>query len=80
MLDRLRRQYDFVVMNAGPVCSLDDASLIGRYADGVVLAVLRDVSRLPSVQAATQLLTRLDIPLLGAVVTGVESRADTGWH
>ena len=44
---------------------------IGRYADAVLLSVLRDVSRVPQVYEACERIRAVNIPLMGAVVNGV---------
>jgi capsular exopolysaccharide synthesis family protein len=67
---RLRKQYDFIIINTAPVLASAEALMIGRQADGALLAVLRDVSRLPAIHAAHRLLTRAGIRVLGAVVLG----------
>ena len=54
-----------------------DPLLIGQLADGTILSVLRDVSRMPSVYAAHQRLTAGGVRVLGAVVNGV--RAVQAW-
>ena len=41
--------------------------------DGAVLAVRYDASRFPLVQKAYQRLTRVGVPIIGAVVNGVRS-------
>ncbi len=43
---------------------------VGQHVDAVIFSLLRDVSRLPSVQAAHERLERLDIRILGAVLNG----------
>ncbi|HMF12112.1 MAG TPA: hypothetical protein VKE94_07390, partial [Gemmataceae bacterium] len=67
---RLKRHYEFIVINAAPVLPVADSLVIGKHADGALLAVLRDVSRLPAVHAAQKRLTKLGIRVLGAVVLG----------
>jgi capsular exopolysaccharide synthesis family protein len=69
----LREQYDFLVVDVCPVLPVTDALLIGRHADAVLLAVLRNVSRLPQVHAAQQRLAALGIRTLGAVVLGEDA-------
>ncbi len=71
----LKEQYDFLVVDVCPVLPVTDALLIGRQADAVLLAVLRNVSRLPQVQAAQQRLAALGIRTLGAVVLGEDATA-----
>jgi succinoglycan biosynthesis transport protein ExoP len=67
---RLRKQFDFIIINTAPVLASAESLLIGRQADAALLAVLRDVSRLPAVHAACRRLTRVGIRVLGAVVLG----------
>ncbi len=68
---RLRDEFDFIMIDSGPVLTDSDALLFGRYADGVLLSVLRDVSRVPQVFEACERIRAVNIPLLGAVVNGV---------
>jgi polysaccharide biosynthesis transport protein len=75
LLNRLRGQFDFVVVDSCPVLPVADALLIGQHVDGVVFSILQDISQLPKVLDASKRLTSLNIPLLGAVVNG--TRVDT---
>ncbi|HVS37521.1 MAG TPA: CpsD/CapB family tyrosine-protein kinase, partial [Gemmataceae bacterium] len=70
VLDELKEQYDFLIVDVSPVLPVADALLIGEHADAVLLSVLRNVSRLPAVHAAQQRLESLSIRVLGAVVSG----------
>ncbi len=71
VLEQLRKQYDFIILDSSPVLPVTDALMLGQHVDGVMLSVLRDVSRAPQIQAAYQRLARLGIRTLGAVVLGV---------
>lgn len=68
---KLRQEFDFILIDSGPVLTDSDALLFGRYADGVLLSVLRDVSRVPHVYEACERIRAVHVPLLGAVVNGV---------
>jgi len=68
---KLRQEFDFILIDSGPVLTDSDALLFGRYADGVLLSVLRDVSRVPQVYEACERIRAVNLPLLGAVVNGV---------
>ena len=72
MLHQLGADYEFVVVDSAPVLPVADAQLIGQHVDGVVLSVMRDVSRLPTVYAACERLNLLRIRILGAVVNGMQ--------
>jgi succinoglycan biosynthesis transport protein ExoP len=70
LLPALRKQYDYVLVDSAPVLPVADSQCICQYVDGVILSVLRGVSRLPAVHAACERLGTLQIRLLGAVVQG----------
>lgn len=67
---RLRDQFDVVVVDSGPVLSAADTLLVGQQVDGVVISVLQDVSQVPQVRTASDRLAQLNVPVLGAVVSG----------
>src|SRR5205823_3082907 len=70
MFEQLKQQYDFIVVDSCPVLPVADSLLLGQHVDGVIFSVLRDVSRLPSIQAAQHKLRSLGVRTLGAVVIG----------
>lgn len=67
LLERLRAEYDVILIDSSPVLPLAHALLIGKHVDAAVLSVRRDVSRVMPVYAAHQRLATLGIPVLGAV-------------
>jgi capsular exopolysaccharide synthesis family protein len=71
MLEHLRRNFDVIIIDTPPVLPVPDALIMGRYADGVVLAARHDRSRFPLVERANTLLTGAGIPVLGVVINGV---------
>jgi succinoglycan biosynthesis transport protein ExoP len=71
IIRQFREQYDFVIIDSSPVLPVVDPLLLGQMADGTILSVLRDVSRMPSVYAAHQRLVAGGVRVLGAVVNGV---------
>lgn len=70
LIERLKQQYDFLIVDAPPVLPVTDALLLGQHVDGVLFSILRDVSRAPAVHAARQKLAPLGIRTLGAVMVG----------
>jgi succinoglycan biosynthesis transport protein ExoP len=75
LLEQLKQQYDYIIIDSCPVLPVADSLVLGQHVDGVVFSVLRDVSRLPALHAAHQKMTNLGIRTLGAVVIG--AKADT---
>lgn len=75
MFAQLRQEYDFIIVDSCPVLPVADALWIGQQVDGVVLSLLKDVSRLPVVYAAFRRLVELRIRVIGAVVSGAKADA-----
>ena len=75
LLRQFREEFDFVIIDSSPVLPVVDPLLIGQLADGTIISVLRDVSRMPNVYAAHQRLTAGGVRVLGAVVNGVRGEA-----
>ena len=76
IFEKLRAEFDFIVIDAPPVLGLADTLSIGQHVDGVILTVLRDHSEVRKIHQATELLRGLGIRLLGSVVNGVPLKAD----
>ena len=69
------KQYDYIVIDAGPVLAVADPLLLGQHVDVAILSVLRDVSRVPKVYEAADRLRSVGINLMGVVVNGVSDGA-----
>ncbi len=73
VFERLRQEFDFVVVDSHPILPATDSLLIGQHADAVMVSVLQGVSQSPRVYAAQQRLATLGIRIFGAVVSGVSN-------
>lgn len=73
MFNRLRGQFDFIIVDSCPVLPVADSLLIGQHVDGVLISILQEISQLPKVLNASERLGQLNIPLLGAVVNGIKT-------
>ncbi|MHB1423535.1 MAG: polysaccharide biosynthesis tyrosine autokinase [Gemmataceae bacterium] len=72
IFEKLEEEFDFIVIDSHPLLSATDSLLIGQRVDAVILSVLREVSQMPRVYAASQRLSTLGIRVLGAVVNGAD--------
>ncbi len=73
VIDELRATFDRIVIDAGPVLAFADALLLGRQSDAVLLATMRDVSRMPQLIDASERIKSIGGRLLGGVVNGVHT-------
>jgi capsular exopolysaccharide synthesis family protein len=73
ILNQLKEQFDFLVIDSSPVLPVVDSLVIGQHVDVVIFSLLRGVSRIPNVYSAYQRLSMLGVRMLGAVVNGVHT-------
>jgi capsular exopolysaccharide synthesis family protein len=71
IFEKLRAEFDFIVVDSHPVLPATDSLLIGQQVDAVILSLMRDVSQVHHVHTAYQQLSTLGIRVFGAVVNGV---------
>lgn len=76
IFDKLRSDYDFIIIDGAPVLGLADSLLFGQHCDGAILSVLRDHTNVPKIHQSAELLRSVGIRLVGAVVNGVPIKAD----
>jgi len=76
VFDKLRNEYDFVIIDGAPILGMSDALIFGQYSDGAILSVRRDHSQMPKINHAAELLRDVGIRIIGAVVNGVPAKAD----
>jgi polysaccharide biosynthesis transport protein len=77
LLETLREQFDFVILDSSPLLPVVDARLVCQHVDAVLLAVLRDVSEATKVQAAQEMLDSFGVGRVDAVVTSGEHHGNT---
>ncbi len=73
IMDRVSEQFEFVILDSGPVLTGPEAMIYGQYVDAAILATRRDVSRVPKVDEAYRRLQSVGIHVIGAVVNGARS-------
>lgn len=77
VFDKLRNEYDFIIIDGAPVLGMSDALIFGQYSDGAILSVRRDYSQMPKINHTAELLRGVGVRIIGAVVNGVTAKADT---
>jgi capsular exopolysaccharide synthesis family protein len=80
IFERLRQEFDFVVVDSHPVLPATDSLLVGQHVDAVIVSVMRQVSQAPRVYEATQRLATLGIRIFGAVVNGMPNESYGGGY
>jgi capsular exopolysaccharide synthesis family protein len=75
LLADLRSEFEFVIVDGTPLLPAVDARFICQHVDAVVLAILRDVSRVPEILSTCDVLAGFGVRPFGAVVTGSAGHA-----
>jgi protein-tyrosine kinase len=68
LVGRLQSQFDFIVIDAPPVNSYADASVLATKIDGVILVVEADRTPVAEAEAAKRQLDRVGARILGVVL------------
>ena len=66
--EELRREFDFVIVDAPPMTQYADAIALGQLSDGVVLVLEAESTRQEAALMAVENLRSSKIPILGAVL------------
>jgi capsular exopolysaccharide synthesis family protein len=75
IFEKLREEFDFIIVDSHPVLAATDSLLIGQYVDAVIVSLMRDVSQMHNVHTACQQLATLGIRVFGAVVNGMPMKS-----
>lgn len=70
LLNQLRANFDFVILDSSPILPIADTRLVSQHVDTVILSVFRDVSQGARVLAAYEILDAFGVSTVEAVVTG----------
>ena len=73
-IDKVREDYDYVIIDAPPLGVVIDAVIIGKYCDGPVLVIEQGVIKRKVVQDVIKQLKRGEVRILGAVLNKVDER------
>lgn len=79
LIDILKQNYDYVILDAPPVTLVTDAAVVGRLTDGAILVVRSKFAAARTVRLAKQRLESVGIRILGAVLTRFDMRK-SGWR
>jgi len=79
LLDLLRDQYDFVLIDTPPLLAVSDPSAVAARADAVLLTLKIKKNVRISAMRARDILDDLGAKVAGVVVNGVEDRPGYGY-
>ena len=75
LLQAVRGLADFVLVDSPPLLVASDSVELARHADGVLLVARAGQTTLDAAEHCSELLDRLEIPVVGAVLVGSDTRS-----
>ncbi|MGB3740203.1 MAG: hypothetical protein WA948_12730, partial [Pontixanthobacter sp.] len=73
-LDELKRDYDAIIVDGGPVLGLADAPELARSVDALAYVIQANAGSHRTVRLALQRLRAANAPITGAIVTQLDYR------
>lgn len=80
LIQRLREEFDFVLVDCPPVLLVSDYIHIARYADGVLFNVAFASTKKAEVKEAIGLLKKNNVPIIGAIFTFYNPKKANNYH
>lgn len=80
LLERLKAEYDLVLIDSPPVLAVTDAAVLAPRTDGVVLVIRAGQTDRRAVQRARTALETVHARVLGAVLGGVAQAEKEGYY
>jgi capsular exopolysaccharide synthesis family protein len=80
LFERLRPQYDYVIIDTPPLNLFTDAALIGAHADALLLVARADKTDRDELRYAVQQLRNVNVTLAGSILNDVEFRRSSRYR
>ena len=80
LFERLRGQYDFVLIDTPPLNLFTDGALIGAHADALLLVARADKTDKDELRYAVQQLRNVQVTLAGTILNDVEFRRSSRYR
>lgn len=74
LLKFLKKQYDYVIVDAPPISVVTDAAIIGGIVDGALLVVRSDYAPVEMVQLAKKKLEDIDVKIFGVILSRFDAK------
>jgi len=80
LLNELRGQFDYILLDSPPVLAVTDAQLLGRLADTTFIVMELGETKLPAAEYAIKQLRNVDINVAGAIINKVKPSTGYGYY
>lgn len=74
IINVLKRNFDYVILDTPPVCNVADAAVLGHYVDGALMIVRSDYATKTMVREAKRKLEDVNVKIYGVVLMHFEEK------
>lgn len=71
LLDQLRPEYDFIIIDTPPLMAVSDPSIVASRVDALLLVVRMGKNKITTIRHGCEILSALGAPIIGSVVNDV---------
>lgn len=79
LIQAVREQYDYVIVDTGPLLAVSDPCIVSSQVDGLMLAVRLKKTRRKQVARAKEILDSVGAPVLGIVANAIVGSQDKSY-
>ncbi|MGJ3355111.1 polysaccharide biosynthesis tyrosine autokinase [Providencia sp. Je.9.19] len=76
LLDKVKSQYDIVVIDTAPILAITDSAIIGKYVGTSLLIAFYGVNTVKDVELSIKRFKQNDIEITGVILNGIDARSD----
>lgn len=76
LLDKVKNQYDIVVIDTAPILAITDSAIIGKYVGTSLLIAFYGVNTVKDVDLSLKRFKQNDIEITGVILNGIDARSD----
>ncbi|HOP57415.1 MAG TPA: CpsD/CapB family tyrosine-protein kinase [Bacillota bacterium] len=80
LIAKLRKEYDYIIVDTPPVLSVTDSLIVSKYADGVLYVVAYNKTKKDDAKAGLLQLQKNHARVLGSVFANIDIKKFKGYH
>ena len=75
LLEKLKNDYDYIILDTSPILFLSDSQVISNKADGTILVVRSEKTKDYEVKEAYNILKNINVNMIGVILNGIRSES-----
>jgi len=80
ILEKLKSQYDYVLIDGLPILLFADATYLARYCDGVLLTTMYNKTSLKELENSKEILSSARADIVGVVINGAPLKSGSYYY